>query len=171
MTNNFPHRPLSKWPEPLKVFLISFLLLLTCGVSVGLFYLFTTTSFSPTGTIEHYKGSTITADSLLDFPEKYAKPASELLLTTHNHVIGFSFIFFILCGLFYFNSTISGRLKNFLLVEPFISTWLTFASIWGLKYIDTYFVYLTFMAALLTYSSFFFLVIILLYELRYKKKH
>ncbi len=171
MTRNLPQTALTKWPKPLKGFLLAFLFVLTSGVTVGLIFIFTTTSFSPTGTIEHYKGSTITSDSLLDIPEKYAKSASELLLTTHNHLIGFSFIFFILCGLFYFNSTISGRLKKILLVEPFISTWLTFASIWGLKYIDTHFVYLTFIAALLTYSSFFLLVIILIYELSFKRKH
>jgi hypothetical protein len=169
MTNSLIQEELFTWPRPLKRFLIGFLLLLTSGVTIGIIFLFTTTSFSTNGTIEHYNGSPVPAEDTLLIPEKYAKPSSELLLTTHNHFIGFSFIFFIVCGLFYFNSTISGRLKNFFLIEPFISTWITFASIWGLRYIDPNIVYVTFIAALLTYTSFYFLIFILMYELLKKK--
>ena len=82
-----------RWPKPVKGLILGFLVLLISGVSVGLIYLFTTTSLSTTGTIEHYNGSDITSQSSLNIPEKYAKPVSELLLTTHNHFIGFSFIF------------------------------------------------------------------------------
>jgi hypothetical protein len=169
MINKLQQDKLIEWPRPIKRLLIGFLLLLTSGVTIGIIFLFTTTSFSTTGTIEQYNGSPVPIENTLLIPENYAKPFSELLLTTHNHFIGFSFIFFIVCGLFYFNSTITGRLKNFFLIEPFISTWITFASIWGLRYIDPSIVYITFIAALLTYASFYFLVFILMYELTSKK--
>jgi hypothetical protein len=169
MINHNFKKGLYTWPQPLKVFLIGFLFLLTSGVSVGIIFLFKTTSYSASGTIEHYKGSPIQKEDTFSVPDKYPKPVSEMLLTTHNHFIGFSFIFFFLGGLFYFNSTIKGGLKNLLLIEPFISTWLTFASIWGIRYIDLRIVYVAVPAALLTYFSFYLLVVILLYELSLKK--
>ena len=169
MADKFIQSELYSWPKSLKGFLIGFLFLLTSGVTIGIIYLYHTTSLSVTGTVEHYNGSEIYSEENLILPEKYAKPITELLLTTHNHFIGFSFIFFIVCGLFYFNSMITGRLKTFLLVEPFMSTWLTFASLWGLRYIDPNIVYITCLAAFLTYISYYFLVIILFYELTLKK--
>jgi hypothetical protein len=161
---------LHRWPKPVKGLCIGFLILLFSGVSVGLIYLNTTTSLSTTGTIEHYNGSDISDASSLNIPEKYAKPVSELLLTTHNHFIGFSFIFILLGGFFYFNTTITGRLKSFLIIEPFFSTWITFASIWGIRYLDSAFVYLTFVGAIITYCTFYLMVFILLYELSLKKE-
>jgi hypothetical protein len=161
---------LHTWPKPLKIFLTGFIFLLTSGVSTGLVFLFSTTSFSATGTVEHYNGSPVSPDDTISIQEKYPKPIPEMLLTTHNHFIGFSFIFFILGGLFYFNSTITGRLKHFLLIEPFVSTWLTFASIWGIRFINPNFVYISIAAAVLTYISFYLLVGILIYELTLKKK-
>lgn len=168
---NILKNDLFAWPKPLRLFLVGFLILLTSGVSIGIIYLFITTSLSFEGTIEHYNGSTVSSGDMISIPEKYEKSVSELLLTTHNHFIGFAFIFFILCGLFYFNSTINGFLKNILIVEPFISTWITFASLWGLKYVDTNFVYIASVAALFTYVSFYFLVTILLYELIFKNEN
>jgi hypothetical protein len=170
MNEYFLEKGLHTWPKTLKFFLIGFILLLTCGVSVGIVFLFTTTSYSVTGTIENYNGSPIQSEDSFSIQDKYAKPVSEMLLTTHNHYIGFSFIFFILGGLFYFNSTVTGGIKKILLVEPFISTWLTFASIWGIRYIDPIFVYITFIAAFLTYASFYIISFILIYELYFKKE-
>lgn len=169
MISNLNIKKLYTWPKPVKRMLIGFLFLLISGVSIGIVYLSTTTSFSAEATIEHYNGSRIFEEDIISVPEKYPKPYSELLLTTHNHLIGFSFIFFILCGLFYFNSVISGPIKNFLLVEPFVSTWITFASIWAVRYVHSDFVYLTFIAALLTYLSLVILVLVLVYELGFKK--
>ena len=158
MIEQFLSQGLHNWPKPLKIFLIGFLFLLTSGVSVGLVFLFITTSLSATGTIEHYNGSAVSTDDTFSIQEKYAKPVSEMLLTTHNHLIGFSFIFLILGMLFYFNTTIKGQLKNFILVEQLISTWVTIASLWGIRFIDTNLVYISVTAAVLTYISFYLLV-------------
>ena len=152
------------WPKPIKLLILGFLFLLISGVTIGLVYLFTTTSWSLSGTVEHYKGSENEADEL-EIKDKYAKPVSEMLLTTHNHLIGFSFIFIFICILFYFNTVIKGPLKNILMVEPFISTWLTFSSLWGIRYIGSIFVYLTFISALFTYLSFYLITVILIYDL------
>ena len=165
--NSIP--PLFAWPKPLKLFLLGFLFLLSSGVLTGLGYLYYTTTLTPSGAIEHYRGSKDNGEEIFHVKEKYPKPVSELLLTTHNHLIGFSFIFIIVGGLFYFNSIITGRLKIFLIVEPFFSTWLTFMSLWGIRYIHESFIYFAVVTATLTYLSYFIIITILSFELMIKK--
>ena len=86
----------------IKLFLAVFLTVLTIGVTLGLIYVYTTTTITTAGIADHYAGSKIKDE--FDIPEDFPKPFSELLLTTHNHVITFSIIFFILGSLFYYNS-------------------------------------------------------------------
>ena len=150
-----------------KLFLAVFLTVLTIGVTVGLFYVYTTTTITTAGIADHYAGSEIKDE--FDIPEDYPKPFSELLLTTHNHVITFSIIFFIIGSLFYYNSTIVGKWKLILIIEPLISTLLTFGSLWGIRYLSKSFVWLTVGSSLLLYVSFYIMAIILLYELLFKK--
>ena len=69
---------LYKLDEGLKKFLLVFIILLTTGVSVGLVYLFYTTSMSPEGTISQFNGSrTSFGDDQFDIPDEYAKPITE----------------------------------------------------------------------------------------------
>ena len=106
-------------PRKLKLLCFITVFNLTIGVGVGLYYVGYTTEYSPSGTSEHFAGSEISDD--FDIPEKYPKPLSELLNTTHTHVISMTFIFLIIGGIFYFNSIITGAMKTILIVEPFIS--------------------------------------------------
>ena len=92
-------------PSKFKLLLLLTVINLTAGVGIGLYYVANTTQLSPEGTTEHFSGSEINEE--FDIPEKYPKPISELLTTTHNHIISMTFIFFILGGIFYFNSIIS----------------------------------------------------------------
>ena len=151
----------------IKLFLAVFLTVLTIGVTLGLIYVYTTTTITTAGISDHYAGSEIKDE--FDIPEDFPKPFSELLLTTHNHVITFSIIFFILGSVFYYNSIIIGNWKLILIIEPFISILLTFGSLWGIRYISKYFVWLTVASSLILYVSFYFIAIILMYELLFKK--
>ncbi len=146
----------------LRAFLISVLLLLTIGVSTGLMYLYNTNQYSQSGVVSAYLG---------DPQDEFAIPRqiSELLLTTHTHLLGFSFIFFITGIIFYFNTTIKGFWKKFFLVEPFISVFITFASIWAIRYLHAQFVITVFIGATLTYFSYYFIAVICLYELLISK--
>ncbi|HJM84920.1 MAG TPA: hypothetical protein QGI69_06590, partial [Candidatus Marinimicrobia bacterium] len=101
---------------------------LTVGVGIGLYYVSNTTHLSPEGTAEQFRGSSV--DNNFDIPEKFPKPTSELLTTTHNHIISMTFIFFIMGGIFYFNSIITGFWKSFFIAEPFFSILATFGGIW-----------------------------------------
>ncbi|MCH8326424.1 MAG: hypothetical protein IIB83_07685 [Bacteroidetes bacterium] len=108
-------------------------------------------------------------NEVIDIPETYPKTISEMLITTHNHLIGFALIFFAIGLIFYFNSIITGFWKIFLMIEPLVSTIVTFASIWGMRYIAQEFVYLAAVSSALIYLSFFIMSVIIFYELIFKK--
>jgi hypothetical protein len=156
--------------EPgLKKLLALFIITLTVGVIIGLIYLEHTTNYTPEGAATHYRGSEEGITEEFDIPESYAKPVSELLITTHNHIISFSFIFILLGLIFYFNSVITGFWKQFLLIEPFISTLVSFGSLWGIRFIDSSFAYIAVISAVFIYGSFFIMSFTSLYELLLKK--
>ncbi|PIW69381.1 MAG: hypothetical protein COW08_07455 [Ignavibacteriales bacterium CG12_big_fil_rev_8_21_14_0_65_30_8] len=156
--------------KSLKLFIAVFVIVLSVGVIMGLTYLSQTTKYSPNKAIERFKGSQVNKNvDVLEIPDSYPKPISEMLITTHNHIIGFSLILFAVGFIFYFNSIISGSLKLFLMIEPLISTIITFGSIWGMRYLSEVFVYFAAISSILLYLSLFTMVVIILFELLFKK--
>ena len=153
---------------PRKLKLLCFLTVfnITVGVGVGLYYVGYTTQYSPSGTSEHFAGSKVSDD--FDIPDKYPKLFSELLNTTHTHVLSMTFIFIITGGIFYFNSIITGSIKTFLIVEPFISIIVTFGGIWLVRFIHPGFSYLVILSGILMYLSFFIMASTIFYELSIK---
>ena len=153
---------------PRKLKLLCFLTVfnITVGVGVGLYYVGYTTQYSPSGTSEHFAGSKISDD--FDIPDKYPKLFSELLNTTHTHVLSMTFIFIITGGIFFFNSIITGSIKTFLIVEPFISIIVTFGGIWLVRFIHPGFSYLVILSGILMYLSFFVMASTIFYELSIK---
>ena len=158
---------LHQLPVKLKLLLLLTVVNLTVGVGIGLYYVANTTELTPAGTAEHFSGSEIDAE--FDIPEKYPKPVSELLITTHNHILSLTLIFLVIGGIFYFNSTITGGLKNFLIAEPFISILTTFGGIWLIRFVHSAFVYLVIPSGILMYTCYFIMAGVLFYELRLKK--
>jgi len=154
-------------PKAIKLLLMLTVLNLTAGVSIGLYYVSNTTHLSPEGTAEQFRGSSI--DNNFDIPEKFPKPISELLTTTHNHIISMTFIFFIMGGIFFFNSIITGFWKSFFIAEPFFSILATFGGIWLIRFIDSSFSYLVMVSGILMYLSFFIMAGTIIYELSSKK--
>jgi len=140
---------------------------MSLGVSLGLVYVYETTEMTSGGTEEHYTGSALNDD--MDIPEKYPKELESMLLTTHTHLISFSFIFFFLGLIFYMNSTITGGWKTFIIIEPFISVLITFGSIWGVRYSSLIYSNYIILFGILTYLSFYLMVAMSLYELLVKK--
>ena len=155
-------------PSKFKLLLLLTVINLTAGVGIGLYYVANTTQLSPEGTTEHFSGSEINEE--FDIPEKYPKPISELLTTTHNHIISMTFIFFILGGIFYFNSIITGFWKSFIIAEPFISIITTFGGLWLMRFCHPAFVYLVIPSGILMYLCFFAMAGINIYELTLKKE-
>ena len=152
----------------LKKLIFLFIFTLTIGVSVGIAYLSQTTNLSAKGTIERYNGDKVQDE--FEIPENYPKSVGELLLTTHNHVISFALIFFAMGFVFYFNSIVKGKFKILLIAEPFVSTVVTFGSLWLVRFVNESFIYLTIISAVLLYVSFYLMSLISMYELIFKKK-
>lgn len=155
--------------KTLRHFLAAFLILCTIGVASGLVFVFHTTKIQTSGIEERYRGNEETDD--FGISKSYPKTIFEMLLNTHNHLFGFAFIFLAVGGIFYFNSVITGWLKYFLLTEPFFSVLITFSSLWGLRFISPVFKYLVFLGGILTYLSYFIIIIVLLYELLLKASY
>jgi len=154
-------------PRAIKLLLMLTVLNLTVGVGIGLYYVSNTTHLSPEGTAEQFRGSSV--DNNFDIPEKFPKPISELLTTTHNHIISMTFIFFIMGAIFYFNSIITGCWKSFFIAEPFFSILATFGGIWLIRFIHSSFSYLVMVSGILMYLSFFIMAGTIVYELSSKK--
>ena len=157
--NNFT---LKKLDKNAKIFLSFFLSTMLIGILTGLGYIYYTTNMSANGTIEHYRGSEVLNDEI---PEEFPKPLEEMILSTHAHVNSFALISLIIGAIFYFNSIISGSLKLILMIEPFISTIITFLSLWLLRYIDDQFVYLVIISSFLMYIFWIIMILICLYDI------
>jgi len=165
--DNISKIKLHQLPRAIKLLLMLTILNLIVGVSIGLYYVSNTTHLSPEGTAEQFRGSSV--DNNFDIPEKFPKPISELLNTTHNHIISMTFIFFIMGGIFYFNSIITGYWKSFFIAEPFFSILVTFGGIWLIRFIHSSFSYLVMVSGILMYLSFFIMAGTIIYELSNKK--
>ena len=79
------------------------------------------------GMVEQYLGNNN------DWNPKLPKTFSDLVSHTHDHIITFAMIFFSIGIIFYFNSTIKGFWKLFLMLEPFLSIIITFGGFFFLK--------------------------------------
>ena len=165
--DNISKIKLHQLPKAIKCLLMLTVLNLTAGIGVGLYYVSNTTHLSPEGTTEQFRGSSV--DNNFDIPENFPKPISELLTTTHNHIISMTFIFFIMGGIFSFNSIITGFGKSFFIAEPFFSILATFGGIWLIRFIDSSFSYLVMVSGILMYLSFFIMAGTIIYELSSKK--
>ena len=165
--DNISKIKLYQLPRAIKLLLMLTVLNLSVGVGIGLYYVSNTTQLSPEGTTEQFRGSSV--DNNFDIPEKFPKPISELLTTTHNHIISMTFIFFIMGGIFYFNSIITGCWKSFFIAEPFFSILATFGGIWLIRFIHSSFSYLVMVSGILMYLSFFIMAGTIIYELSRKK--
>ena len=151
----------------LKIFLSIFLLAIALGIGTGLIYVYYTTNMSISGTEERFNGSVVINDT--EIPEEFPKPFENLVLTTHDHIISFSIISLLIGVIFYFNSIIAGKLKSFLMIEPFISTLITFSSIWIMRYIYSPFSVIIILSAIIMYICWYFMILTCIYELLFKK--
>tara|TARA_B100001750_G_scaffold245346_1_gene264765 strand:- start:474 stop:965 length:492 start_codon:yes stop_codon:yes gene_type:complete len=162
--NNFY---LKDFDDVLKKFLSIFLLTMGIGIGTGLIYVYYTTSMSISGTEERFNGSITNENS--DIPEEFPKPLESMILTTHDHIISFSLISFTIGIIFYFNSIISGRMKLFLLLEPFIASLITFSSMWVMRYFYSPFSIIVILSAITMYLCWYIMIFISIYELSFKK--
>ena len=163
MKNNFYLKDLN---NDAKYFLAGFLITIAIGIAIGLSYVYLTTEMTPIGINNQFRGSKVLVNEI---PEKFPKPLENMILTTHNHLLSFSMITLLIGIIFYFNSIIGGKSKLILLLEPFASSLLMFASLWIMKFLYSGFVYLMIISAICTYLCWYIMIFVSVYELLCKK--
>jgi len=149
--------PLSALDKPVKNVLLAMLITLTLGVTLGLITVMLNTSGKPGEITAHYQGDDPASVELI--PERYPMPVKQLLITTHNHILGFTFIFGFLGLLIQGVDKLSARMRQILGLEPFASIILTFGSMWGVRFISDHFVWVMMGSSILLYGSFYIMVI------------
>ncbi|MBI9073292.1 MAG: hypothetical protein JEY94_16945 [Melioribacteraceae bacterium] len=150
--------------EDLKKILIMYILVLSIGVILGLLYVSNLTESSSKGIVNNIKGDEQFKDEFTENIDT-GKTVNSLLMTTHNHILGFAFIFLSITLIFNYNTVIKGKFKKFLLLEPFISIILTFGSFWLIKFVNPNFYMLTIISAVILYASYFIMAGVSLFDL------
>lgn len=133
-------------------------LLLGYGVSV-LKVMETSAGGSIEQVVLSYRGSQ--DPNLMAFP----KPYSEMLQSTHAHALSVPLVYFLLSLLFL--ATRAGIMQKKVLVSLLFGTFfLEYFSLWGLRYFSESFVYLSFLAHLISGPIYIYMCGRVLYELK-----
>ncbi|WKB81550.1 hypothetical protein QYR09_00555 [Cellulophaga lytica] len=117
---------LSTFPSEIKLFIGTFVVILSIGYYTGLLFVNETTDAKPSGITENYLGNEEDEDAEV---MKFKKSSREMLTTVHTHILSMSLIFFLLGGLVWLTK-LPKKLKLFLTIEPFLSVLLTFGGIY-----------------------------------------
>lgn len=147
---------LATLPDHLRQLAIWLLVTLSIGYTTGLIFVAHTTSLSPTGVQERYRGNQISesaeGDQLQAEPPegsgeaevemKFEKSYAEMLNITHTHILAMSSFFALVAVIFAFSSRASRRWKSILIVEPFVAIVTSFACLWLMRYVHPAFSYL-----------------------------
>jgi len=120
------HGQIHHFPKQVKLFILSFLIILNIGFTTGLLFVGNTQSITPSGMVENYLGNEEDEEAQ---EMKFKKSDHEMLTLLHTHVLSTSFIFLLLGGLLAITS-IPKKLKYFLMIEPFLSIILTFGGLY-----------------------------------------
>ncbi|HCQ30620.1 MAG TPA: hypothetical protein DIU39_10055 [Flavobacteriales bacterium] len=157
---------LSQMPKQIKNVLTAFIFTATIGFSIGLFFINHTTHFKVKGIEQNYLGNEEdeTADEML-----FRKSEREILTTIHNHITSMSLLF-LAVGLIFALTPIAKRYK-WLAIEPFVSLFLTFGSIYFLwKFEWKWISYVTMISGIAMSTSFYIMVYFSLQSLLSKKR-
>ena len=155
---------LSNLSKDVKLLISTFLIVLTIGFLSGTKFLFYSNTTTPIGIEEHYNGNEFSDDQEV---MKFKKSEKEILNIVHAHILSMSLIF-LAFGYFLTKTDISIPLKNFLIVEPFVSIVLTFGGIYMLWLEISWFTYVIMISGILLHICYFLAVFLIFKEL-YKK--
>ena len=155
---------LSTLPKEIKIFIASFVIILSLGFFTGLFFVNETSSAAPAGIEENYLGNEDDDNAEI---MKFRKSEREMLTIVHTHILSMSFIFFLL-GILVWMTKLSKKVKLFLTVEPFFSVILTFGGIYLLWTGILWMKYVVIFSGILMTLTFAASAIIVLYQLTLK---
>lgn len=150
----------------LRLFLTTFLLLLSIGYTIGLLFVDHSTSGTTTGISEQFRGTPEDAEVV---ELKYAKSVNEMYIFLHNHILSLALVFFAVGSIFYFSSSTTERWKSFLLVEPFVAVGTTFGGIWMMRFVSEHFSWLVMFSGISMVCCYIAMVTLILKELWFQK--
>lgn len=155
---------LSAFPKEIKVFIASFVVILSIGFYTGLLFVNETSSASPEGIEQNYLGNEEDEDAEI---MKFRKSNHEMLTIVHTHILSMSMIFFLLGSLVWMTK-LSKSVKLFLTVEPFFSVILTFGGIYFLWSGVTWMKFVVLFSGILMTLTFVVSSLTVLYQLTQK---
>lgn len=158
---------LQQFPRPIKLFIGSFVVILSFGYFTGLLFVTETSANSPTGIEENYLGNEDDEEAEV---MKFRKSSREMLTIVHTHVLSMSFIFFLL-GIVVWLTSIPTSWKLFLTVEPFLSVILTFGGIYLLWSGIYWMKYIIIFSGILMTTTFSISIVLVLFQLTLKPKN
>ena len=150
----------------MRLFITAFLLLLTAGYVIGLVFVDHTTSGTPQGIAQNFRG---TPENGQATEIKYPKSPAEIYTFLHNHILSLALVFFAVGGIFYFTSMPHGPVKEFLLIEPFFAILTTFGGIWLMSYLSEYFSWVVLISGVSMIGCYLAMVILILKDLWIRK--
>lgn len=138
---------LHTWPKPWRSLIAVFTSTVFIGFLSAVTFLEILTHLSPGGVVSEYNG---TPQAQMDTAAEMQFPKSvhDMLITTHNHVLGLSALFFIL-GFFYLQTGESSAWRTSIASEPLLSLLVTFGSIWLMRFVSPDFVVLVILSGTL----------------------
>ena len=145
-----------------RLFLSTFLIVLTIGYGIGLLFVDHTTSGTPHGLAEEFRG---TPEGTHAAELKYEKGENEMYIFLHNHILSLSLVFFAAGGMFYFSSLVHDGLRKFLMVEPLIALITTFGGIWLTRFVAAEFSWLVIVSGITMVGCYLAMVVLMLIEL------
>lgn len=155
------HGLLHQFPKEIKSVIFIFTITLSVGFYGGLKFVNNTTSMQSTGVESHYLGNENDEDAEI---MKFKKSEREILTIVHNHILSMSVIFFLL-SLILATTSINKRLKNFLMIEPFLSVLLTFGGVYFLWSGVLWFKYIVMLSGILMTISFVVATFLIIHQL------
>lgn len=149
---------LSSISRPLKRLILLFIITLSIGFYTGINFVHFTTAGVPSGIAENYLGNEDNEDAEV---MKFKKSKHQMLNIIHTHFLSMSLIFFVV-GLLVYGCDIPTKFKSFLMVEPLLSVFATFGSIYFLWQGITWMTYITIISGTLMVVSYTLSVILII---------
>ncbi|PCH49270.1 MAG: hypothetical protein COC22_06930 [Flavobacteriaceae bacterium] len=159
------HGLIHQFPKEVKAVIFVFIITLSVGFYGGISFVNNTTSMQPTGVASNYLGNEDDEDAET---MQFKKSEHEILTIVHNHILSMSVIFFLL-SLILSTTSINKKLKYFLMMEPFLSVFLTFGGIYFLWNGILWVKYIIIISGILMTITFVLSTFLIMYQLLFAK--
>ncbi|MDV7187467.1 hypothetical protein R3X25_09255 [Lutibacter sp. TH_r2] len=155
-----------QFPKEIKMLILVFITTLSIGFFGGISFIGNTTSYSTTGIESNYLGNENDENAEV---MKFKKSERDILTLVHNHILSLSVIFFLI-ALILATTSIKKGLKQFLMIEPFVSLVLTFGGIFLMWKGILWFKYVVLFSGILMCACYATAIILIFHQVIFVKK-